>query len=89
LPDSPLLSAPIELSFDYTRSLGGTLSAFMTGLAERRIVGVRGSDGRVYVPPAEYDPQTAQPLTDLVQVADQGEVVSWSWVSHPVDGHPF
>ena len=44
------LSAPIELSFDYTRSLGPTLSRFMTGLAARRIVGCRGSDGRVYVP---------------------------------------
>jgi uncharacterized OB-fold protein len=89
MPDSPLLSAPIELSFDYTRSLGSTLGAFMTGLAERRVVGVRGSDGRVYVPPAEYDPQTAQPLTDLVEVADEGVVASWTWVSRPVDGQPF
>ncbi|HZY74769.1 MAG TPA: DNA-binding protein, partial [Jatrophihabitantaceae bacterium] len=68
------LSAPIELSFDYTRSLGPTLSAFMTGLAERRILGARASDGRVFVPPAEFDPVTAQPLSDLVDIADEGSV---------------
>jgi uncharacterized OB-fold protein len=86
---SELLSAPIELTFDYTRSLGPTLGAFMTGLAQRRIVGVRGSDGRVYVPPAEYDPRTAQPLTELVDVSDEGTVVSWTWVTSPLDGQPF
>ncbi|MCW2594639.1 MAG: hypothetical protein JWP39_527, partial [Jatrophihabitans sp.] len=60
------LSAPIELSFDYTRSLGSTLSTFMTGLAARRILGVRGSDGRVYVPPVEYDPVTGAKVTEFV-----------------------
>jgi uncharacterized OB-fold protein len=83
------LTAPIELSFDYTRSLGSTLGSFMTALAHRRIVGARGSDGRVLVPPAEYDPITAAPLTELVPVADEGEVVSWTWVSDPVPGQPF
>jgi uncharacterized OB-fold protein len=86
---SPPLSAPIELSFDYTRSLGPTLSAFMTGLAERRIVGARASDGRVFVPPAEFDPVTAQPLTDMVDVADEGSVVSWTWVPEALPGQPF
>ena len=87
-PSTPL-SAPIELSFDYTRSLGPTLSAFMTGLAERRIVGARASDGRVFVPPAEFDPVTAQPLTDMVDVADEGSVVSWTWVPEALPGQPF
>jgi uncharacterized OB-fold protein len=83
------LSAPIELSFDYTRSLGPTLSAFMTGLAERRILGARASDGRVFVPPAEFDPVTAQPLSDLVDIADEGSVVSWTWVGETLPGQPF
>jgi uncharacterized OB-fold protein len=61
----------------------------MTALAQRQIIGARGGDGRVYVPPAEYDPVTAQPLTDLVQVSDEGIVVTWTWVSEPVDGQPF
>lgn len=83
------LSAPIELTFDYTRSLGTVLSAFMTGLAERRIVGVRASDGRIFVPPVEYDPVTAAPLTEVLDVADVGTVVSWTWVAHPIEGQPF
>src|SRR3954469_9538050 len=59
-----VLHAPIELSFAYTRSLGATLGAFMTGLADGQFVGARGSDGRVHVPPPEYDPLTAEALTE-------------------------
>jgi uncharacterized protein len=83
------LSAPIELSFDYTRSLGPTLSRFMTGLAGRSIVGARGSDGRVYVPPLEYDPVTGTAIDEFVGVADRGEVLSWSWTAEPLPGQPL
>jgi uncharacterized OB-fold protein len=83
------LSAPIELSFDYTRSLGPTLSQFMTGLAGRRVVGARCADGRVYVPPLEYDPQTGAAVTDFVEVADRGEVLSWTWAGQPLPGQPL
>ena len=83
------LSAPIALSFDYTRSLGPTLGAFMTGLAERRVVGVRASSGQVIVPPAEYDPDTHEALTDFVEVADEGVVVSWTWVAEALEGQPL
>lgn len=83
------LSAPIELSFDYTRSLGPTLGRFMTGLADRRVVGVRGSDGHVYVPPVEYDPHTGAAVTDFVDVADEGTVLSWTWAPAPLPGQPL
>ena len=66
------LSAPLKLSFDYTRSVGPLLSQFFTALRERRIVGVRGSDGRVHVPPAEYDPVTYAALTEVVPVSAVG-----------------
>src|SRR6202020_1860775 len=62
----PPLSAPLKLSFDYTRSVGPILSQFFTALRERRIVGTRGSDGRVYVPLAEFDPVTYEPFTEIV-----------------------
>ena len=52
------LRAPLEIGFDYTRSLGPMLSQFMTALAGRRILGARGADGRVHAPPFEYDPVT-------------------------------
>ena len=50
------LSAPLKVEFDYTRSLGPVLSRFMTGLRDRTILGSRAADGRVLVPPTEYDP---------------------------------
>jgi uncharacterized OB-fold protein len=86
--DRPL-SAPLRLSFDYTRSVGPLLSQFFTALRERRILGVRGSDGRVHVPPAEFDPVTYERLTEIVPVASVGTVVSWTWQPAPLEGQPL
>jgi len=83
------LSAPLRLSFDYTRSVGPTLSQFFTALRERRIVGARGSDGRVYVPPAEFDPVTYERLTEIVPVSSVGTVLSWTWQPEPLEGQPL
>ncbi len=88
-PAPEVLAAELRMTFDYTRSVGPTIGRFLTGLREGRIVGVRGSDGRVIVPPAEYDPVTAEALTDFVDVADVGTVQSWSWVADPLPGQPF
>ncbi|MBV9721378.1 MAG: OB-fold domain-containing protein, partial [Mycobacterium sp.] len=85
----PVLSAPLKLSFDYTRSVGPTLGKFFTALRERRIVGVRGSDGRVYVPPAEFDPVTYERLSEIVPVASVGTVLSWTWQPDPLAGQPL
>ena len=83
------LSAPLELGFDYTRSLGPVLSRFVTALRDRRVEGVRGSDGRVHVPPVEYDPVTGQPLSEPVEVGTEGTVVTWSWMADPLEGQPL
>jgi uncharacterized OB-fold protein len=88
-PHEPPLSAPLRLSFDYTRSVGPLLSQFFTALRGRRIVGVRGSDGRVHVPPAEFDPVTYERLTEIVPVASVGTVMSWTWQAHPLEGQPL
>ena len=85
----PPLSAPLTLSFDYTRSVGPTLGAFFTALRSRRIVGVRGSDGRVHVPVIEYDPVTYERLTEIVPVASVGTVLSWTWQAEPLEGQPL
>ena len=85
----PPLSAPLGLSFDYTRSVGPTLGAFFTALRNRRIVGVRGSDGRVHVPVVEYDPVTYEKLTEIVPVASVGTVLSWSRQPEPLEGQPL
>ncbi|HVV25162.1 MAG TPA: OB-fold domain-containing protein [Pseudonocardiaceae bacterium] len=83
------LAAPLTISFDYTRSLGPVLGRFASGLRDRRVLGVRGSDGRVYVPPVEYDPVTGQALGDFVPVSSAGTVTTWTWVREPVAGQPF
>jgi uncharacterized protein len=83
------LRAPLEIGFDYTRSLGPTLSQFMTALAGRRILGSRGTDGRVYAPPFEYDPVTLAPPGELVPVGPEGSVTTWSWVPEPLEGQPL
>lgn len=84
-----VLSAPLRVQFDYTRSVGAVIGAFLTGLRGQRVLGVRGSDGRVLVPPPEYDPLTSAPLAELVEVAATGTVTSWTWVAEPLPGQPF
>jgi uncharacterized OB-fold protein len=83
------LHAPLEISFDYTRSLGPTLGEFVSALAGRRILGARASDGRVHAPPFEYDPVTGAPPAEFVEVGPAGTVVSWTWTDRPLDAQPL
>lgn len=83
------LSAPLNNAFDYTRSVGPTIGEFLTGLRRKQIIGGRGSDGRVYVPPPEFDSATMEPITEFIDVGSSGTVVSWSWVPVPYDGQPL
>ena len=83
------LHAPMEIAFDYTRSLGPVLGQFMTGLRDRRILGARAADGRVHAPPFEYDPVTSLPPEDLIEVGPAGTVISWSWLPAPLAGQPL
>ncbi|HNA98874.1 MAG TPA: OB-fold domain-containing protein [Marmoricola sp.] len=88
-PDSGCLHAPIKVEFDYTRSLGGVLSDFMTGLRSHQVQGARLSDGTIACPPPEYDPITLEPITELVPISSLGSVLTWSWVAEPVKGQPL
>jgi uncharacterized protein len=83
------LQAPLEIGFDYTRSLGPVLSRFMTGLAERHILGARAADGTVHAPPFEYDPVTFAPAAEFVEVGPDGTVTAWSWVPEPLESQPL
>jgi len=84
-----VLIAPNIIEYPFTRTTGPVLGAFFTALREGFVVGVRGADGRVIVPPVEYDPDTAEELTELVEVGDEGEVLTWAWVTEPLDGQPL
>lgn len=86
---SETLSKGFELGFTYTRSTGPVVGRFFTGLRDGKVFGVRGSDGKVYVPPPEYDPKTAAALDDFVEVGESGTVQTWCWVSEPRQHHLF
>ncbi|MFG2453906.1 Zn-ribbon domain-containing OB-fold protein [Streptomyces sp. NPDC048512] len=84
-----VLKAPLVVEFPFTRSLGPVQSAFLTGLRERVVLGVRTTDGRTLVPPVEYDPVTAEEIHDLVEVAPTGTVTTWAWNHEPRRGQPL
>ncbi len=84
-----ILNQAFELGFTYTRSTGPIVGQFLTALKQRRIVGIKASDGRVIVPPMEFDPDTAEALSEFVDVGQEGEIVSFAWVKEPRDAHPM
>jgi uncharacterized OB-fold protein len=84
-----VLKAPFTVEYDYTRSVGPTIGRFLTGLIHKRIEGVRMTDGRVLVPPTEYDPVTSDEIDEFVEVGSSGEVVTCAWVHEPRDKHPL
>jgi uncharacterized OB-fold protein len=82
----------LEFPGGYTRSTGPVIGRFLTELRDGRIVGVVAPDGRVIVPPLEYDPATGASLgasDGFVQVGPAGTVSTWSWVSEPRRVHPL
>jgi hypothetical protein len=82
-------SADHVLEYPYVRSVGPVIGAFLTGLRDGKVVGIRGEGGRVIVPPTEYDPETGAETTELVDVGPEGTVVAWSWVPRPRPKHPL
>ncbi len=89
-PDAgEILRAPLTIGYDFQRTTGPVIGAFFTALAERRMLGIRDTGGRVVCPPVEYDPESGEPLTDMVEVGTEGTVRSWSWVSRVREGQPL
>ncbi len=84
-----IFAAPYVVEHTFRRSLGPVMSRFLTGLRDRRIEGIRTRDGRVMVPPKEYDPETSEALDEFVEVGQSGVVTTWSWVSSPKQKHPL
>lgn len=87
--DQPITTHVIE--FPYTRTLGPVIGPFLTGLRDGEILGIRSTDGRVLVPPTEWDPETGMPLdpAGLVSVGPSGVVETWAWVTEPTVKHPL
>jgi uncharacterized OB-fold protein len=84
----------LEYPGGYTRSVGPVIGRFLTGLRDARILAVRLADGRVLVPPAEYDPTTSAPVAaegdHWIEVGPRGTVQAFTWVAEPRAGkHPL
>src|SRR5690606_24243436 len=80
----------LEFPGGYTRTTGPVIGRFLTELRAGRIVGVRTAEGRVLVPPLEYDPATGDPVTDeYVEVGPAGTVTTSAWVTRPRPEHPL
>jgi uncharacterized OB-fold protein len=77
----------LEYPGGYTRSVGPVIGRFFTGLRDGRIEGVRLADGRVLVPPAEYDPTTSEAIAPAgdhwLTLGPAGRVQSYTWVAEP------
>jgi uncharacterized OB-fold protein len=87
--DTQVLTALHVLEYPYKRSVGPVIGRFLTGLRDRKLEGIRGSDGRVIVPPVEYDPQTAAELGEFVEVGPAGVVTTWAWIAEPRPNNPL
>jgi len=88
-PSTAVLHQPLTLEFAYTRSLGPVLSQYMSALAAKQVLGAVLSDGRVAVPPPEYDPVSHEEISRMQPVSDEGVVVTWSWVAEPLPDQPL
>jgi uncharacterized protein len=89
MADAEILSAQLVLEYPFSRTVGPVQSAFLTGLREGLVLGVRAEDGRVLCPPVEYDPVTSGELSDLVELGDSGTVTTWSWEPDPRPNQPL
>ncbi|HEX6237363.1 MAG TPA: OB-fold domain-containing protein [Acidimicrobiales bacterium] len=89
MPDAEILSAPLVIEYAFTRTVGPVQSAFLTGLREQVMLGIRTADGRVMCPPVEYDPVTGDDLTELVELGQAGTVTTWSWEPEPRPNQPL
>ena len=85
--DDDVLRDGFELGFTYTRSVGPVIGAFLTGLRDGKMTGIKGSNGKVICPPTEYDPQTSEELSEMVDLPSTGTVKTWSWISKPHKKH--
>ena len=85
-----LRTSETKLEFPYSRTLGPVVGAFISGLRQGRLLGIRGRDGRVLVPPLEFDPVTGESLgAELLPVGPGGTVKAWTWVAEPLAKHPL
>ena len=63
------------------------MSKFFEALGQQKILGTISTAGKVFSPAAEFDPETNEPLKEMVEVGPGGVVESFSWIEHPQHHH--
>lgn len=74
------------LRFPYKRSVGPVIGAFLAGLRDQKVIGAKTPSGRVLVPPLEYEPETGEAASELVEVAATGTVIGCTHNEQPREG---
>jgi uncharacterized protein len=78
-----IFTSPHVLEYPYSRSTGPVIGAFLTALRDGRFVGVKGDGGKVILPPTEFDPESGEETTEIVDVGSAGVITTWAWVEEP------
>lgn len=74
-------TAPFEMA------LGPTWTRFFEGIKEEKIFGTRCRKcGRVLVPARPFCPRCFEPMEEWVEVAQEGTIVTWSYVDYTYFG---
>jgi uncharacterized OB-fold protein len=70
--------------------VGPVIGRFLTGLRDAKLLAVKLADGRVLVPPTEYDPTTSAEVAaegdHWIEVGPRGTVQAFTWVAEPRKG---
>ena len=68
-------------SMEYTYTAGQATTRFLTGIAERKILGERAPGGKVYVPSRGADPELGLPTSEQVELPHTGTLTSFCVVN--------
>jgi uncharacterized OB-fold protein len=86
-PAEPVRGMLSPVHLEFTISPGATLSRFLEGVVEGKLLGRRcPSCAKVYVPPKGACPTCGVPFGDEVAVSDTGTVTSFCIVNVPFEG---
>ena len=80
--DDGILKAPLVIEYPFKRTTGPVIGAFLTGLREQVLIGSRAEDGRVIVPPAEFDPVSVSPAEAAICGGNPTSTCTTSSTSH-------
>ncbi|MCD6570646.1 MAG: Zn-ribbon domain-containing OB-fold protein [Deltaproteobacteria bacterium] len=76
-----VLRVPFEMA------LGPTWTRFFEGLREKKILGTKCKEcGRILVPARPFCPRCFEPMEEWVEVAQEGTIITWSYVNYTYFG---